>query len=310
MRFAIYGSGGLGAYYGIRLLQAGHDVVFIARGAHLQAIRNEGLFLQSPCGDAHIQNPEATDQPSKAGTVDVVLVAVKTWQVAEVAEAMKPMLHDKTMVVPFLNGVESPAQLADVLGPGPALGGLSKIFSLIEAPGRIKHINDHAYVAFGELDGRDSDRCGVLKQVFEGAGVEAEVFENIELELWKKLMMVTSWAGLGALSRSSIGVLRAQDEARALIDEAMDEILAVATARGIGEFPTDIKAQIWTFYDSLPIGATASMMRDIIEGKPSELDAWNGAVVRLGQQAGVPTPVHRFTYHALLPMERKARGES
>jgi len=306
MRIAIYGAGGLGAYYGARLHASGHEVGFIARGAHLAAMRDNGLQVFSPLGDVHVMRPLASDKPADIGAVDLVIVAVKTWQIAAVARAMAPLLHEHTLVVPFLNGVEAPDGLANVIGADRVLGGLSKIFALIEAPGVIRHFSAAAYVEIGEPGGGASARVDALREVFRAAGVEAGVSADIRSALWHKLLMVSSWAGLGALARSPMGVMRAQPETRALIGRAMDEGIAVGRARG-HRLADDIKAQLWAFYDALPEQATASMQRDIMHGRPSELDAWNGAIVRFGAELGVDTPVHTFTYHTLLPMERRAR---
>ena len=307
MNIAIYGAGGLGGYYGARLALAGNDVAFIARGAHLEAIRERGLQVVSPLGDMHLPDPVATDDPADVGPVDLVLVAVKTWQIPEVAAAMGPLLGEHTVVLPFLNGVEASDELAAVVGAGRVLGGLSKVFSKIEAPGVIHHFTPNVFVAFGELDGADTERVRALRDMFSAADVDAEVSSAIRVELWKKLLLVSSWAGLGALARSPMGVMRGQPGTRSLIDRSMDEGLAVARATGHDIDPA-YKDEMWAFYGAMPADATASMQRDIIDGRPSELDAWNGAICRFGARAGVDTPVHSFTYHTLLPMERRARG--
>lgn len=308
MRFAIYGSGGLGGYYGVRLARAGHDVAFIARGAHLEAIRKNGLKVLSPLGDFHLPSPIASSDPAEIGPVDVVIVAVKTWQVPEVARAMRPLLGPDTFVVPFLNGVDAPDELAKELGAARVIGGLSKVFSQIEAPGVIRHANPGAYIEIGELDGSTSQRVEALREAFAEAGADTKASTDIRTALWKKLLTVSSWAGLGALARSPMGVIRTLPETHALVDQAMDE--GIAVGRKLGYAIADgFKAELWSFYEGLPADATASMLRDIMAGKPSELDAWNGAVVRFGKQTGVATPVHTFTYHALLPMEKRARNE-
>ncbi|HVC11257.1 MAG TPA: 2-dehydropantoate 2-reductase [Burkholderiales bacterium] len=307
MRFAIYGSGGVGGYFGARLAAAGHDVHFIARGAQLEAMRRAGLRLLSPLGDVHIAAPRATSEPREVGAVDAVIVAVKTWQVPEAALAMRPLVGPETVALPLLNGVEAPDQLAEVLGAAHVLGGLTKVFSRIEAPGVIRHFNDFAHLELGELAGGRSERTERLRAALVKAGIDAEASADIRSELWKKLVIVSSWAGLGALARSPMGVLRALPETRALIDRAMDEGIAVGAARGHA-LEAGFKTGLWRFYGAMPAEATASMQRDIMDGKPSELEAWNGAVVRFGAAAGVATPVHAFTYGALLPMERRARG--
>ena len=309
MKIAIYGAGGLGGYYGARLAGAGNDVAFIARGAHLEAIRKRGLQISSPLGDMHLPNPVATDDPADIGPVDLVVVAVKTWQIPEVATAMGPLLDRDTVVLPFLNGVEASDELAAVIGPERVLGGLSKVFSKIESPGVIHHFTANVFVAFGELDGTDSERVRSLLDVFSAAGVDADASPAIRVELWKKLLLVSSWAGLGALARSPMGVVREEPEIRSLIGRSMEEGLAVARATG-HDIDLSYQDEMWAFYRMMPSGATASMQRDIIDGRPSELDAWNGAVCRFGVRAGVETPVHSFTYHMLLPMERRARGLS
>ncbi len=308
MRFAIYGSGGLGGYYGARLQQAGHRVGFIARGEHLAAIRERGLQILSPAGDAHLESVAVSSDPADIGPVDVVIVAVKTWQVTDAAHAMRPMIEPHTLVIPFLNGVDAPIELADVLGKQHVLGGLSKIFSLIEAPGVIRHLSAGAYLEVGEMDGRISDRVTSLANTFRDAGVDAECTPDIQLALWKKLLMVSSWSGIGALARSPLGVVRARPALRSLVDQSMAE--GVAVARALGHAVEDAyKAELWQFYDGLPDDTTSSMWRDIIAARPSELDAWNGAVVRYGERSGVATPVHHTVYELLRPMERRARGE-
>ena len=309
MKIAIYGAGGLGGFYGARLACAGNDVAFIARGAHLAAIRERGLQVTSPLGDMRLAAPVATDKPGDIGPVDLVLVAVKTWHIPQVAAAMGPLLGERTVVLPFLNGVEASDELAAVIGSERVLGGLSKVFSKVESPGVIHHFTQNVFVAFGELDGSDSPRVRALLDLFSAAGVDAEVSPAIRVELWKKLLLVSSWAGLGALARSAMGVMREQPGIRALIDRSMDEGLAVARATGHDIDPA-YKDEMWAFYRAMPPGATASMQRDIMDGRPSELDAWNGAICRFGARAGVETAVHSFTYHTLLPMERRARGLS
>ena len=309
MRIAIYGAGGLGGYYGTRLACAGNDVAFIARGPHLQAIRERGLQVYSPLGDMHLPAPPATDDPADIGPVDLVVAAVKTWQIPEVAAAMGPLLGDDTVVLPFLNGVEASDELAAAVGSDRVLGGLSKVFSKIESPGVVRQFHSSAFVALGELDGSDSERARAIEEVFSTAGIDAAVSREIRVELWKKLLLVSSWAGLGALARSPMGVVRAEPGVRTLIDRSMDEGLAVARATG-HDIDTTYKEEMWAFYRAMPAGATASMQRDLMEGRPSELEAWNGAVCRFGARASVETPVHSFTYHTLLPMERRARGAS
>ncbi len=309
MRFAIFGSGGLGGYYGARLAEAGHSVAFIARGAHLEAIKSKGLSIKSPLGDLLLDDVEATANPSDVGVVDCVLVAVKTWQVPEVAEAMRPMVGESTVVVPFLNGVDAADELAAVLGDRAVIGGLSKVFSFIEAPGVIRHMNANAYIEIGELDGAPSERVASLVDTLNKIGIESTESEHIRTALWKKLMLVASWSGVATLSRTPMGPIRENPATRQMIDDCISEGLAVGRAQGL-ELPDGVREEMWKFYDSLPPDTSSSMMRDMLEEKPSELDAWIGAIVKRGEEAGVPTPVSRDAWALLSLMEERVRASS
>lgn len=309
MRVAVFGAGGVGGYFGGRLAQAGENVTFIARGPHLQAMRANGLQVQSVAGDFVVEPAQATDDPAAAGEVDVVLVAVKAWQVPEAAPAIQSLLGSNTVVVPLENGVEAPEQLATVLGHKHVAGGLCRIISYIGAPGVIHHIGAEPYVAFGELDNRLSRRLERLRAAFDRAtGVTTEIPADIEAAMWRKFLLIATFSGVGAVTRAPIGILRSRPETRAMLQQALHEIYNVALARGIALNEEAIEAAV-TFMDNLPPDATASMQRDILEGRPSELESQNGAVVRLGDAAGVDTPLHRFIYSTLLPLELRARDE-
>lgn len=308
MRIAIYGTGGAGGYFGAQLARAGEDVTFIARGRHLQAILEQGLRIGTDGGDILIRPAQATDDPAKVGPVDVVIVGVKTWQLTEAAHAMQTMIATETFVVPLQNGVEAGLQLASVLGAQHVLNGLCGTFSWVDSPGHIRSIGETHFIKFSELDNRSSERALRLKQAFERAGVKAEIPPDMQAALWEKLMLVAGYGGVGAVTRAPVGVIRALPETRRMIERCMREIFAVARARRVALAETSIEKTM-TFIDSLVPGGTPSLQRDIAAGKPSELDAWNGAVVRLGQEAGVPTPLNEFIYHSLLPLELRARGE-
>lgn len=308
MRIAAFGSGGVGGYFGGRLALAGEDVAFIARGAHLAALRERGLRVSSIAGDFTLPAVTATDDPAAIEPVDVVLLAVKAWQVPDAARAMRPLVGPETIVVPLQNGVEAPEQLAAVLGARHVLGGLCRIQAFITAPGEIRHAGVSPYVAFGELDGTPSGRAEALRQAFGRAGVTAEIPPDVRAALWAKFLFITPVSGIGALTRVPVGVFRGMQESRELLVEALHEIVALAAALDVA-LPADAIAETLRFTDSIPAEVTSSMQRDVMEGRPSELEAQVGAVVRLGARAGVPVPVHRFLYAALLPLERKARGE-
>jgi len=309
MRIAIFGTGGIGGYFGGRLAQAGEDVVFIARGEHLQAMRTNGLRIDSVKGDFVIKPVQATDDPRQVGIVDMILVGVKAWQVPEAAQAMRPMVGPHTFVLPLQNGVEAPSQLAAVLGAEHVLGGLCTLIVFIAGPGHIRHVAADPFIAFGELDNRPSERVEKLSQVFSKAqGMRLENPPDIHVSLWWKFAMITGLTGVGSVSRAPIGVHRSLPGTRRMLEQAAEEICKVAWARKIA-LPQDSVSKILAFWDSVPPEGTTSIQRDIMNGRPSELEYLNGAVVRLGKEMGVETPVNAFIYYSLLPMEMRARGQ-
>ena len=308
MRIAVVGTGGVGAYFGGRLAQAGESVAFVARGAHLVAMRESGLRVDSVAGDFVIAPVEAFDDPVHIGPVDVVLVGVKAWQVSEAARTMGPLLGPRTFVVPLQNGVEAADQLAAVLGRERVIGGLCKIVSAIVAPGHVRHSGVPPRIEFGERDGSRSDRVEALRQAFERAqGVSVVVPDDVEAAIWEKFLFIAPFSGVGAVTRQPAGGMRTVPETRGLIERAMLEVAALARAKG-ANVPDEAVARNMGYVDGLPADATASMQRDIMDGRPSELEQQTGAIARLGREAGVPVPVNAFLYAALLPAERKARG--
>ena len=308
MRIAVFGTGGAGGYFGGRLARAGEDVTFIARGEHLRALREHGLRVESVKGDFEIQPAQSTDNPEEVGEVDVVIIGVKAWQVPEAAKALRPLVGSGSYVLPLQNGVEAASQLAAVLGADRVLGGLAKIFSSVVEPGRIRHVGGPASVAFGELDNRPSERVERLRKAFALAGVTVEVPPDIHVALWEKFMFIAPFGGIGAVTRAPIGTLRSLPETRRMLEQGTREVFQVARASNI-PLDDDAVARTMAFVDSQPPVGTASMQRDLVAGRPSELEAWNGAVVRLGQQVGVATPLHAFLYLSLLPLELRARGQ-
>lgn len=307
MHIAIYGTGGAGGYFGAQLARAGEDVIFIARGEHLRAIRKQGLRVETDKDDILIHPAQAADDPAQAGTVDAVLVGVKTWQVEEAARAMRPMLGPQTFVVPLQNGVEAAAHLAATLGPGPVLGGTCGTISRLVAPGHILSIGEANYVKFGELDNRPSERALRLKQAFDRAAVKAEIPPDIQVAIWEKFIFVAPYGGVGAVTRAPAGTIRTLPETRRMVEECMREILAVARAHNIALGEGSVERAM-TLLDSLAPSATTSLQRDLAAGRPSELEAWNGAAVRLGREVGVETPLNQFIYYSQLPTELRARG--
>mgnify|MGYP001147307760 FL=1 len=311
MRFAIYGTGGVGGYFGGRLAQAGHEVTFIARGAHLEAICRDGLKVESILGDFTIQPARAESDPAAVGTVDVVVVGVKTWQVEAAGQAIRPLVGASTLVLPLQNGVEAPGQLAAALdAPGQlphVLGGLCRLATQVAAPGVIRHSGIHPQIAFNRLDGQPDERVEALRQALAATGSTVEVPADIQAALWAKFAFIAPFGGVGAAARVPMGVLRSVPETRQLLVGAIAEVAAVGRALGVN-LPAEVETRTLAMMDSIPAGTIASMQRDIMEGRPSELEAQTGAVVRLGAQSGVATPVNTFLYAVLLPMEGRARS--
>jgi len=307
MKIAIFGTGGVGGYFGARLAQNGHAVAFIARGAHLQALRTEGLLVESFLGDIHLPRVQASDSPAEIGEVDAVLVGVKAWQVPEAAQAMRPLVGAHTLVLPLQNGVDAPEQLAAVLGAQHVLGGMCQISAHIAAPGRIRHVAVQPYIALGWPDNRRTPELEALHRALNGAGIRAEIPADIRVAMWRKFTFIAAFGAVGAAVRLPAGAWRAIPASRALLRQAMQEIVRLGQARSI---PIQERAaqDALAFVDALGANVTASMQRDIMAGRPSELEAQTGAVVRMGRESGVPVPANAFLYAVLLPQEQRARS--
>ncbi|PWH13610.1 MAG: 2-dehydropantoate 2-reductase [Anaerolineae bacterium] len=307
MRIAVFGSGAVGGYFGARLLQAGETVSLIARGEHLRALQTHGLQVSGASGTFTVQPHLATDNPAEVGEVELILVGVKAWQIPEAAEAMRPLVGEKTTVLPLQNGVEAPFQLAEALGKQAVLGGLCQISAYLAAPGRIHHVGIEPTVVFGELNRRSTARLQLIREVFERAGVRAQIAEDIHVALWDKFLFIAAFSAVGAASRVGGGLILQTPPTRQLLEEVMREIWVVARAAGV-PLPAETIARRLSFVEQMPPHAMASMARDLIEGRPSELEQLIGAVVRLGERYEVATPLSRALYAALLPQEQLARG--
>jgi 2-dehydropantoate 2-reductase len=308
MHIVVFGAGGVGGYFGGRLAQAGEKITFIARGEHLQTILSAGLRVDSIKGDFTVQPVTATDDPTILENVDAVLLCVKTWQVTKAAKVIIPMVGKETFIVPLENGVEASSQLAEILGREHVLGGLCRIASHIVAPGHIQHAGLEPYVAFGELDNRVSSRAQNLLHCFMRAGVQSEIPADINAAVWEKFLFISGVSGIGAVTRVPMGIYRSQPETRQMLEIALQECYAVALAQGI-YLKADSVTKTLAYIDTLPAGTIASMQRDIMDGRPSELEAQNGAIVHMGRMHNIPTPVHAFIYHSLLPQESLARRQ-
>ncbi len=309
MRIAIYGAGAVGAYYGGRLAQAGHDVIFIARGEHLRALQTSGLRVDSTFGDFHLDPVQAVSDPAGVGVVDWVIPGVKTWQLAAILPGMAALVGPGTTIITVQNGVDTPDVIGAALGREHVVAGITRLFSTLVAPGHVVHGGGNAQFLVGELDGGITPRVQAIHALLQAAhGITAELTDNIRGELWAKLVMAASYGGVGSVMRAPMGVLRSLPEARALLIASMEEIMAVAAACGCPLAP-DVLTRTLAYFEARPAYGTSSMQRDVFGGHPSEMDALIGAVVRLGREKNVPVPVNSVLYAALLPRELKARGE-
>jgi 2-dehydropantoate 2-reductase len=300
MKIAVMAAGGVGGYFGARLAAAGHDVTFIARGRHLDAIRTQGLRVESPLGSIHLPPGLATSDAASVGSVDAVIFAVKLGDMKKAAEACRPLVGPETAVVPFLNGVDAPGMLTETLGAYHACGGVAYISAHIDQSGVIRHIGNFARLIFGEMDGRLSSRLEKLKNALSESGVEATVSDRIEVVLWEKFTVLVALSGTTGAARSPIGPLRTTEIGRDVFIAAMREVIAVGRARGIALGDDLIEKQL-KFFNDMPETMKASMLVDLEAGKPLEAPWLSGAVARLGREAGVPTPVNDALYLAVLP---------
>ncbi len=298
MRIAIIGAGGVGGYFGARLATAGEDVTFIARGAHLDAMRERGLRILSPLGDATLAPVRVESDPARVGAVDLVVVAVKLWSTEEAMRAAEPLLGLASALLSFQNGVEAVEIASRRFGRERVLGGVAHIAAVIEAPGVIRTTGTLARLTFGELDGRASARTETLLAACTRAGITAAIAPDIERAIWEKFIFIAGLSGMNALTRMPAGAIRADPVTRAMLRDVMAEAAAVARARGVAVAP-DIADATLRFIDTLAPEMTSSMLGDLTRGKRLEVEWLSGAVVRLGAEAGLPTPLNRAIYAAL-----------
>lgn len=305
MKIAIIGTGGVGGYFGGRLAKAGNDVTFIARGAQLKAMQEDGLKVKSISGNFEINPVNVTDNFRIISNPGLIILAVKAWQVKEAAISLKPVLADETIILPLQNGIFAVHELNEVIDSHHVIGGLCRIISKIEAPGVISHEGVEPTIIFGETDNNKSERILNVKRLFDAAGFSSIIPEDIQAELWKKFISICS-GGLLALSRSSYGTVRENTFTRKMMTELLTEIYEIALKENVNLEP-DIVGRMIRFIDTLPFHSMASLARDVMEGRPSEIDYQNGTVVRLAEKHHLDTPVNRFIYSCILPMEHRAR---
>jgi 2-dehydropantoate 2-reductase len=298
VRIAVVGAGGVGGYLAGRLAEAGTaEVGLVARGRHLAALREGGLRVRSVFGDLHVTLP-ATEDPATIGPVDAVVFTVKSTDTAAAAAQLAPLLDEHTAVITFQNGVDNPDRIAEVVGADHVLGGVALIFSTIQEPGVIDHTGGPTRFIVGELDGRASERAERFVRACTDAGVTAELTTDIRAAMWRKLAFICAQSGMTAASRLPVGALRADPAAWTMFRRMVDEVCAVAAAEGVG-LPEDTAATIVGLAEGLDPGAFSSLHHDLTHGKPLELDALQGTVVRRGHARGVPVPMHDAV-HALL----------
>jgi 2-dehydropantoate 2-reductase len=301
MRIAVFGTGAVGGYFGARLLDAGEEVSFIARGSHLAALQQHGLRVTSPKGNLQLA-VNATDDPSRVGAVDVVLLTVKLYDVDQAAAMLEPLVGPETVVVTLQNGVEAVGMVARHVGPAHVAGGVAYIAAVMDQPGHIMHVTADRLV-FGEIDGRPSERLRRFQEAGRRAGFVADLSTSIDVDLWVKFVRLGTWSGVTAATRSSMGVIREHPALLRMMEAALEEAMAVGRARGIA-FPEGVVEGTRQMVRNFPPESKSSMLEDLERGRRLELPWLSGAIARMGEESGVPTPTHAFIAAILKPHER------
>ncbi|MFT3928604.1 MAG: 2-dehydropantoate 2-reductase [Myxococcales bacterium] len=291
MRIGIMGSGGLGGYFGARLAQGGADVHFIARGRHLAAMRSEGLRIDGPA-PLHVREVQATDQPSEAGVMDVVMLAVKLWDTEHAIAQMRPMVGPRTTVISFQNGVLKDDFLRAAFDAKQIMGGVGYVATTITSPGVIRQTGPMQRLLFGEFDGARSARGEALLAACLAGGIDAELSTDILREIWQKYVFLVGLSGPTTTMRRTIGPIRSHAQTRAFLEDVMREVIAVARAHGVA-LPQDYLAAAMQRADAVAPDMTSSMHHDLERGNPLEVRWLSGGVVELGGAKGVPTPLNR-----------------
>jgi len=309
MKIAVMGAGALGGFFGGRLVAAGHEVWMIARGAHLAAMKTNGLRILSPKGDAYLPDLLATDDPKEVGPCDVIMFMVKNGDVESAAEAIKPMIKPDTLIVTCQNGISAWERLGDIVGRQHVVPGVARTPGEISEPGVIRHTAMLDRLIFGEVDGSPSDRCQRLADAMAASGTTPIVSDNIMHQLWSKFVGQSALASMTALTRMNIGPLRENPVSAKLFYDATAEAYHVGRA-AVPDLPESVIADNWDFVEKLPYEMHASMLDDLNRGKPLEHEYLSGDVVRLGERYGVPTPIHWVLYAALKPMADRLAATS
>jgi len=299
MRIVVMGSGGTGGYFGAKLARAGEDVTFVARGAHLESIRAQGLRVRSAVDGEWVVNAPAVEKIEGQPAADIVLFCVKSFDTEAAAAVIKPVVGPETGVLSIQNGVDNEDKLVGILGEGHVLGGMAQVFATIESPGVIRHVQ-LGRIVFGEMNGRDTPRARAFLSACQRAAIPAEISERVVQTLWQKYVMLTAHAGMTAVTRCPAGVVRSLPETRLMYRRLLEEMLAIARAAGIALDGGYIE-QSFKMLDGMAENFGSSLQYDLSQGKRLELEALHGHAVRLGERYGVPTPTLFAVYAALLP---------
>jgi 2-dehydropantoate 2-reductase len=306
MKIAIMGAGAVGAYYGALLARAGQDVTFIARGKHLAAMRENGLKVNSFFGDFHLSPVQATDNPASVGPVDLILFTVKTYDAISAARAMLPMIGEETAVITMQN-MNMAEQVGEIIGFEHILGSVTYVFTAVSEPGVISQTSDFHRIIFGEFSNEVTSRAEAIRDVLESSGATIRLSDDIQEALWSKLLVISPLGGVSSVVRVPAGQYRDVPESRLMLIKAMTELESLARAQGVN-LDADIVEQKMRFVDGLEPGAITSMQRDVLAGRPSEMEELIGMVCRMAEETGVSAPTYQFIYAALKPAEVKARN--
>jgi 2-dehydropantoate 2-reductase len=298
MRIAAMAAGAVGGYFGGRLAAAGHDVAFIARRAHLDALRKDGLKIESVQGDLHLKNVTATDDPKEVGPVDIVLFAVKLWDTEKAAELTRPMVGPDTRVITLQNGVDSYERVSPILGADKTIPGTAYIATVLGGPGVVRHTSKFAIMRCGRIDGKPDAELDKFVAAARAANIDIQPQDDMNRERWQKFIFLSSMAGANCVTRLPIGKVLADPDTRAFYRKLMEECFAVGRKSG-AKVPDDYVEDRMSFSDNAPPGMKASMLHDLEAGNRLELDWLTGKVVSLGRELGVPTPASEAVYAAV-----------
>ena len=299
MRIAAMAAGAVGGYFGGRMAAAGHDVFFIARGAHLAAMQKDGLRIDSVHGNLHLPKVNVTDDPKSVGPVDIVLFAVKLWDTEKAAEAAKPLVGPNTRLITFQNGIDSVERITPIIGKEQTIGGAAYIATVVEKPGVIKHTSSFARMRFGRADKKPDAALTAFADAGKAAKLDVDLSADINVELWEKFIFLTAMSGSTATLRSAIGPIREDSELRGFFRQLMDEAYAAGKAKGVALAPDYVDSRMDFMMNKVEPGMVASMAHDLERGNRIELDWLSGKVRALGRELKIPTPASDTVYTAL-----------